>query len=497
MLAAIAAANALGQAVYTPGRRYFFNGATLEIAGMAYGDGKNVTRWVFGGAPVKAQRTRILWRAEYDAGDYSANSDPAIGVAVLLATADATLQHLTITTDHNTATDYPLPFNSATDFPTSSYEVGVLVQKARNTLDAVSVEGVWSHAGLLVDGSAVGGIGDGFEASNCTFSGMWGVRIEGAQGAPLGGDDFADPAPGDMRTSGGISDVNFNGCKIFDTSGTVRLRIGGVPNKLVRRSAAGGALYISGQLATNTARRIQGVRFYNTRFGACDRFVYKVNFANRVEFVACHSEFRSGAFNTDGVTLITGPDCEVLVTPNARRVVYIGGEKSGEADNRTIKNTTAGVRIVSEFGFDNGSRRLSFDRLSDEGDWTPTFSGLVPGAPVYSAQYGRWVRSGNKVELWGRLILSDKGGMSGDVSIAGMPFAVANYAAAYDPSVALGVVSHITGGTSGVGGVANNGQKFITLVKLTSGAPVAALTGADLANTARVDFYVSYLTTEP
>jgi hypothetical protein len=493
--AAIAAAEASGQALYIPAGKYFFNGGKLTINNqmIVCGDGIGNTVLMFGGSPTKEQITRIVWRSEYDVGDYTNNSDAAVAWGIRVLDQNVTLTNFSVITNEDPNANYPLPFNSATDYPTSNYNYGVIVQRANVMLQTITVSGVWTTAATSLDGSNVGGIGDGFNAYDCQFFGQFGFQITGAQGQPVSGDEYLELTSLDTRTAGGISDVNVIGCNIGDTSCGLRLFINTV-RKGVRRSTTGGGLYINGQVFFNTAKRIQGIRFFNTRFASSDPYVYKVNYANRVEFYACHSEYRVGFYNTDGVTLITNSDCEILVTENAREVLYVGGEKSGEQDERTIVNTTDNVQIVSEMGFDNVTRQLSVQTLSRVGDWTPTLTAATPGTPTYASQFGRWTRVGDLVFLWGRIQLSSKGGITGSLSISDLPFTVANFAPAYDPSVTFGAISNVTPVT--IGGLANNNAKTILLLAQASGTAITNLTDTGITDATRLDFSLSYMTTD-
>ena len=59
----------------------------------------------------------------------------------------------------------------------------------------------------------------------------------------------------------------------------------------------------------------------------------------------------------------------------------------------------------------------------EEGTWTPVIRGeTTAGTPTYIAQNGVYNRTGNQVYAWGRIQLSSKGGMAGDMKISGLPF---------------------------------------------------------------------------
>lgn len=502
--AAIDHCESTGQSLYIPEGRYYFNGGKLTIDQnlVVYGDGIDNTVLVFGGTPTKSVVTRIVWRVEYDSGNYASNSDAAVAWALRVNAQNVTLRDFTVTTNHNPSIDYPLPFNSATDFPTSVYEYGILVQSALNSQQTIKVSGVWNTAALCIDGSNVGGIGDGFEAFGCQYSGFWGVRVIGAQGQPISGNNYQDLNPLDTRTSAGVSDIVFDNCKIYDTSGSVRLTINGTSNLLVRRSDTGGALYINGQ-CNNSAERIQGIHFNNCRIAPSDRYVYFVNYGNRVRFTNCHSEFRSGARDTDGVSTITGSDCEIVVTENARRVLFLGGEKSGETDSRVFKNTTLNIPIINEIAYDDpdppgsvpAASMLQVGGLRDRGIWTPSLTASTPGTPTYTTASGSYARIGNMVFIQARVTLSSKGGITGNISIAGLPYTASNIYGGVSQDTPIAVLtSSVTTGDAGTSLVINDATTTASLIKLRSAATIQNITDADLVDTSRIDFSGWYMT---
>lgn len=60
----------------------------------------------------------------------------------------------------------------------------------------------------------------------------------------------------------------------------------------------------------------------------------------------------------------------------------------------------------------------------DEGTMVPVLLGSSDnGAPVYAANIGRWTRIGNLVNINGRIVWSSLGGLTGFVSLGGLPFA--------------------------------------------------------------------------
>jgi hypothetical protein len=504
--AAIAAAEASGQSLYIPAGKYFFNGGKLTISNqmVVYGQGIDNTILMFGGSPTKEQITRIVWRAAYDTGDYTSNSDAAVAWGIRVLDQNVTLANFSVITNENPDTNYPLPFNSATDYPTSNYNYGVIVQRANAVLQSISVSGLWTTAAVSLDGSNVGGIGDGFGAYDCQFFGQFGFQITGAQGQPVSGDNYLELTSLDTRTSGGISDVNVIGCNIGDTSCGLRLYINNV-RKGVRRSTTGGGLYINGQLYPNTAKRIQGIRFFNTRFASSDPYVYKVNYANRVEFYACHSEFRSGFYNTDGVTLITSGDCSIVVTTYARRVIYVGGEKSGETDARVFVDTADNVQIIDEYGFDDpdppgsvpAARMFTVDALRARGVTTGAISATnligSGGGSATGTFTSTYFKIGNMVTEVIKVEVTGTGTISGNLSVD-LRYTMSNlYTSDYDTPVVV-TATNTTLGDAGVTGLISNNTSVIDLYKVRSAASLQNMTAADLTATSGFWIQATYMT---
>lgn len=506
---ALTYAMSAGKVLFFPAGVYRVVGAQFvaSAAVIIEGEGRNSTRIEFSGAPVKAVRTYATWRAEYDAGNYAASSDAAIACAFRVTSQNVVFRSIGIRAYWDASADYPLPFSSATNFPSSGYDVGVCVQVPGVSFENCAVDGVWTKAALLGDCSQPGGGIDGLRAYKSIFSGMWGVRIEGASGAPISGDDFSDLGASDTRGAVGASDLLFEGCDIYDTSGSVRLRINGVANLLVRRSDTGGALYVSGQNG-NSAKRIQGIRLVGTRLASSDRWVYFVNFANRVEFYACHSEYRAGAKGTDGVTALSAAQCETKSTMNARRLAFVGGERSGETDTRALKDTRVSpvVGIVSEVGYDDpdppgsipAGRMLAVDALRDRGAWTPTLYGSTTGTGVLAvgSMFGSYAKIGNIVHVQARIALTSKNAITGNISVGGLPFKASNlFGANMDVPITV-LAGTITGGTEGHGGLINDNTNAVVLYKIRSAATLQNVADTDLADTSLLFLSGTYQTEE-
>lgn len=82
--------------------------------------------------------------------------------------------------------------------------------------------------------------------------------------------------------------------------------------------------------------------------------------------------------------------------------------------NTTEKTIVGAINEVSN----------ELDSFSEKGIWTPVVRGSTTfGNPVYEAREGEYVRNGSTVYVRARVLLSSKGGMSGNIEITGLPFA--------------------------------------------------------------------------
>lgn len=495
-----------GKRLLFPAREYLCTGE-LVITGpiTLCGESRERSTIRFQGSPTKTVRTLIVWRAEYDVGNYAVSSDAAISCGIIVQASRVVVNDLRIFAGY-ASVSYTTPFNSLTDYPTSGFDYGILVQRSSFSAKNVLIDGPFMKAGIAIDASQAPGSVDQCLLENVETHGHFGLRIEGAQGQPLGGSNYANLTAADVRGSGGASDFLAMGCQFYDTA--LRLTINGVSNKLVRRSADGGGAYIGGQLSANSAKRLQGIRFIGCRFASADPIVLDLNYCNRVEICGCHTEFRSGSYNTDGVSLMSSGDwIGVRSTVNAQNVIFIGGEKSGEADALTYKDAITGAQLVSEIGRNDPSpagsipagRFLGGVQLRDRGTWTPMLTATTPGTPTYGSQVGTYARVGNLVFITGRVLLSAKTGMSGNVSISNIPFTASNLLGGTqsDSSLSFSVVSNVTLGDSGIGGLVNDGTKTISLYKFRSGLDAINLSDADITNTSLLQFSGVYLTEDP
>jgi hypothetical protein len=111
--------------------------------------------------------------------------------------------------------------------------------------------------------------------------------------------------------------------------------------------------------------------------------------------------------NTDG---------NINLTPNGLGSLVLDGVNWPQADG------TTGYFLQT-----NGAGQTSWQpaTASVSGVWTPTLVGSVTaGTPTYVTQVGSYTKAGDMVTAWFEISVSDLGGMAGNFTIEGMPFAV-------------------------------------------------------------------------
>ena len=87
--------------------------------------------------------------------------------------------------------------------------------------------------------------------------------------------------------------------------------------------------------------------------------------------------------------------------------------------------TTGGVLTASGgVKFNPSTGTLNY---YEEGSWTPsvTIGGSTAGV-TYQIRFGRYIRIGSSVTIWSCIRLTSTGGLSGEVTITGLPFTPAN-----------------------------------------------------------------------
>tara|TARA_R100001509_G_scaffold151903_1_gene111648 strand:- start:49 stop:645 length:597 start_codon:yes stop_codon:yes gene_type:complete len=112
----------------------------------------------------------------------------------------------------------------------------------------------------------------------------------------------------------------------------------------------------------------------------------------------------AGISNSSDATVLTLGSNED-VTLNAGSIVFAG---SGKGVHLGVTSATAS-NLIDDY---------------EEGTWTPVWSATAGGSVnAYGAQVGVYTKVGNMVHLACYMATSDKGSISGTLSVAGLPFA--------------------------------------------------------------------------
>lgn len=136
---------------------------------------------------------------------------------------------------------------------------------------------------------------------------------------------------------------------------------------------------------------------------------------------------------------------------------------------------------------------LGDDNLNtyDKGTFTPVIRGSsTAGTQTYSTQRGQYIRIGDMVWCWIKLVMSAKDGTTaGDLQIAGLPFTssnTANYGGALNVSVWQNIDLNTGAGYYSVGGFVDQNSTVIALFENGDNNALSALTAADLAATSLI-----------
>lgn len=464
----------------------------IDTRMIVKGESKTNTRIFAKGTPVTAVQTYQTWRTEYDSGNYATSSDSAIATVFAITAPQVHFEDLRIFGWYDATVSHTTPFAS---YPLSgNWDIGILVQTTDFTFDRLTIDGLWNAHGMLFDASQPGGSVDRGRGTSSVIYGRWGLGIIGADGqgaAP----NFATLVADDTRGAGGASDLSFYNVICYGSDINLNTDLG---YRYVRRfSSDAGGLKIHGQLSYNTAKRIQGIRFFGCRLASFDPHSYYLNFCNRIEFHGCHSEFKSGGYDTDGTTALTSLDFTgIESTKNAKNIKFFGGEKSGEPDNLTYSDATEG-NLISQFAWDEGGvgqRTLIVD-VKDSGSWTPVLAGEVEvGTPVYSDQTGKYTRIGDVVIAQAKIAITSRGGMTGNIYIDGLPYK------GYDVSgtengVSIAIFSNITF-TGVVTGIVENNVTQVHLYDCASGSSPARITHSAITDAFNITFTAVYKTND-
>jgi hypothetical protein len=122
-----------------------------------------------------------------------------------------------------------------------------------------------------------------------------------------------------------------------------------------------------------------------------------------------------------------------------------------------------------------------------EGDWFPILeiNNATTGIVQAGTTYGTFTKMGNRVFCTGRIVLTNKGSLTGTVKISGIPFAVAN-----EHIAQVAVINGSSVGST-LGRLSNNSGLISLVTQPTSGAFVD-VTNTNITNTTELFFNFMY-----
>jgi hypothetical protein len=126
----------------------------------------------------------------------------------------------------------------------------------------------------------------------------------------------------------------------------------------------------------------------------------------------------------------------------------------------------------------------------EEGTWTPTLTGDGGGtAMTYTSQIGKYTKIGNVVIADAYILLSNRGTITGNVIITGLPFVGLS---TYNVAINWGYYSALGVAWASVGGWLNGGDTIYLAGQKTSGTTITTMAQADVSNTFRINVSVTY-----
>jgi hypothetical protein len=127
----------------------------------------------------------------------------------------------------------------------------------------------------------------------------------------------------------------------------------------------------------------------------------------------------------------------------------------------------------------------------EEGTWLPVLTGDGGGtAMTYTTQIGKYTKIGNVVIADAYILLSNRGTITGNVIITGLPLPVAP--STYNLAVNWGYYAGLAVAWASVGGWLNAGDTLYLAGQKTSGTGITPMAQADIGNTSRINVSVTY-----
>lgn len=179
----------------------------------------------------------------------------------------------------------------------------------------------------------------------------------------------------------------------------------------------------------------------------------------------------TGASTLTGAVGITG-----ALTPAA--LVDISGAGAGQLKFPATQNSSSNANTLDDY---------------EEGSWTPAIGGTTSETgQTYTYQVGRYVKVGKLVTAQGRIQLLNKGTITGNVVIKGLPFTSDNVTNMLY-AVQVGYWASMTSGVVAIGGFLSANSSQIGLACATGAATfLASMVSGDLANNTDLVFSITY-----
>jgi hypothetical protein len=125
--------------------------------------------------------------------------------------------------------------------------------------------------------------------------------------------------------------------------------------------------------------------------------------------------------------------------------------------------------------------------------WTPgiAFGGAAVGV-TYSVQVGTYVKIGDLVTAFFRIVLTSKGSSTGSVTITGLPFPIANSADAFGSSGGMSVCSDFSGLTGALAPAAGAVNVSVFNLVQSTATGTASISDARITNTTAMQGHFTY-----
>ena len=287
---------------------------------------------------------------------------------------------------------------------------------------------------------------------------------------------FSGDFSGDVTVATGATISGSTDTIIASTNGSERLRINSDGDVVVRGPSNPQDYTLSNGIYVQPGNGSSGLTIAS---GSATDNAY-INFPKGT---ASHTEQFAFAIGRDGT--------------NNQGVVLVDNAVAARFGSTGIVMPSGKGIDFSASGIEASGTITSTNQLLDdyeEGLWTPTLIGSTSGsASGYSHQKAGYVKIGNVVHVYGYLLISNKGTITGNVRISNFPFATKNTGLYYH-APAFGWYTNMTGITAyGLGIDMAPGQTSHTII-YGSGTTVASLAAGNINNNFGVEWAFTYRT---